>query len=113
MLPTAVEGDERYAALPDRTVLLPAYPNPFNPAVWIPYELAQDSEVEIRIYNIAGQQVRTLELGRQPAGRYFGAGRAAYWDSRNSQGTEVASGVYFYVLRTGSVAVTRKMVLLK
>jgi len=60
-----------------------------------------------------GQLVRTLNLGFQKRGRYLNREKAAYWDGRNETGERVASGVYFYVLKAGNFAATRKMVILK
>ena len=99
--------------VPMKTVLLPNYPNPFNPETWIPYNLAEDSEVEIHIYNLKGETVRQLSLGFQGAGTYRTRSRAAYWDGRNAVGEPVASGIYFYTLRTGQIKATRQMVILK
>ena len=101
------------AAIPRTTVLLPNYPNPFNPETWIPYDLAEDSEVEIDLYNLGGECVRRLSLGFQGAGTYRSRSRAAYWDGRNAVGEPVASGVYFYTLRAGQVNATRQMVIVK
>jgi len=95
------------------TVLLQSYPNPFNPEVWIPYELAEEASVEMLIYNAAGQLIRRLELGVQPRGRYVGKPRSAYWDGRDEYGDPASSGVYFYVLRAGSFTAMRKMTVLK
>jgi flagellar hook assembly protein FlgD len=78
----------------------------------------------IRIYNVKGQLVKTLELGYQPAGIYTHRIRAAYWDGKNEEGARVASGVYFYQLRLsacvphaqageGQFTETRKLILLK
>ena len=100
-------------AIPKETALLPNYPNPFNPETWIPYDLAEDSEVEIHIYNLRGESVRELSLGYQSAGTYRSRSHAAYWDGRNAMGEHVASGVYFYTLRTGQVNATRRMVVVK
>ncbi|MBM3239117.1 T9SS type A sorting domain-containing protein [Candidatus Poribacteria bacterium] len=97
----------------EKTVLLPCYPNPFNPDVWIPYELAREASVSIEIYNVAGQLVRTLALSMQPRGRYIQKGKAAYWDGRTEFGERAASGLYFYVLKAGNFTATRKMVILK
>ena len=97
----------------ERTALLPSFPNPSNPEVWIPYELAEEGRVEIRIFNLLGQQVRHLNLGLQPRGRYTGHGRAAWWDGRDAQGAPVSSGVYFCVLRTGDFTAMRKLTILK
>ncbi len=96
-----------------KTVLLQSYPNPFNPDTWIPYELKKESRVTIEIYNVAGQLVRTLELGPQPRGRYISKEKAAYWNGRNQFGERATSGIYFYVMRADKFAATRKMVILK
>jgi len=96
-----------------KTVLLQSYPNPFNPDVWIPYELEKESPVSIEIYNATGQLVRTLELGQQPRGRYISKSKAAYWDGRSEFGERAASGLYFYVLKSGNFVATKKMVILK
>ena len=101
------------AVLPEMTVLLPNYPNPFNPETWIPYQLANPSDVQITIYNTKGMVVRTLGLGHQSAGYYTERNRAAYWDGRNGLGESVASGVYFYQLQAGDISSMRKMVILK
>ena len=101
------------AFTPKETVLLPNYPNPFNPETWIPYQLATPSEVTIAIYGVDGQLVRTLELGHQSAGVYTSRSRAVYWDGRNSVGERVASGAYFYTLTAGEFTATRKMLIRK
>ena len=101
------------ASLPDDTQLLPNYPNPFNPETWIPYQLANASDVHITIYDTKGMLIHTLALGHQSAGYYTGRSRAVYWDGRNSLGESVASGVYFYRLQTDESSLMRKMVILK
>ncbi len=101
------------AVRPETTVLLPNYPNPFNPETWIPYQLASASDVQITIYNMKGVLVRTLPLGHQAAGYYTDRNRAAYWDGRNGLGERVASGVYFYRLQADDISPVRKMVILK
>ena len=107
---------------PKETVLLPNYPNPFNPETWIPYQLAEPAEVTIRIYAVDGSLVRTLSLGHQATGSYQSRTRAAHWDGRNSIGEPVASGIYFYTLSTesthdlvtaGDFTATRKMLIRK
>ncbi len=55
---------------PETTALLPNYPNPFNPETWIPYHLANGSNVQITIYDTRGSIVRTLVLGNRAAGYY-------------------------------------------
>jgi len=99
--------------LPDRTVLLQNYPNPFNPETWLAYQLASDASVEITIYDTTGALVRRLDLGHQVAGFYRDRSRAAYWNGRNETGERVSSGLYFYQLRAGDYAETRRMAILK
>ena len=99
--------------IPKETVLLANYPNPFNPETWIPYDLAEDSDVDIDIYNVKGECVRRLSFGFQEAGTYRTRSRAAYWDGRNAVGEPVANGVYFYTLQAGHIKATRQMVILK
>ena len=98
---------------PQDTILAQNFPNPFNPETWIPYQLSQPAEVTISIHNVAGQLVRTLDLGLQPVGSYMTPSTAAYWDGKNSVGEHVASGIYFYTLQTAEFAATRRMVILK
>ena len=101
------------ALIPEETVLLPNYPNPFNPETWIPYQLSEPAEVTLTIYAVNGALIRTLALGLVPAGIYQSRNRAAYWDGRNSVGESVASGIYFYTLTVGEFTSTRKMLIRK
>ena len=101
------------AVMPTETRLLENYPNPFNPETWIPYQLATAADVTITIYDVRGNLIRTLDVGHQPAGTYYGRSSAAYWDGRNDRGESVASGLYFYTLSTGDFSATRKMLLRK
>ena len=99
--------------MPKETVVLPNYPNPFNPETWIPYHLSNAAEVHISIYAADGKLVRRLWLGHQAAGIYESRSRAAYWDGRNALGESVASGVYFYTLTAGDFTATRKLLIRK
>jgi hypothetical protein len=96
------------SARPERFVLHQNYPNPFNLATSIGYTLKTDGLVNLTIYNILGQKIRTLIDQKEPAGNY-----SVQWDSRDEKGRVVAGGVYFYVLKTGDYVSSRKMVLLK
>ena len=98
---------------PKETVLLPNYPNPFNPETWVPYHLAKDTDVTLHIYAVNGALVRTLALGHQPAGMYQNYSSAAYWDGKNEFGETVASGIYFYTLTAGDFTATRRMLIRK
>ena len=101
------------ALLPQETVLLANYPNPFNPETWVPYQLSKPADVTLTIYAVNGAVVRRLALGHQPAGIYQSRSRAAHWDGRNTQGERVASGVYFYTLTASEFSATRKMLIRK
>ncbi len=90
-----------------RYALYPNYPNPFNPETWIPFQLGADANVKIEIYNVQGELIRTLNLGRKRAGDYLSQSQAAYWDGKGEGGEEVASGLYFYRL-TAMPAVSRE-----
>ncbi len=101
-----------------KTGILPVYPNPFNPEVWIPYELAVPSDVQIEIYSASGLLVWRQNLGIKPAGRYHRRDSAGHWTGRNEAGVIVASGLYVYFLRITesngeSQEFTGNMVLLK
>ncbi len=99
--------------IPEETALLANYPNPFNPETWIPYQLAESSEVTLTIYDMNGQLVRRLAVGHQGAGMYQTRSRAAYWDGRNQLGESVASGLYFYTLTADEFTATRRMLIVK
>ena len=101
------------SAIPQETRLLANYPNPFNPETWIPYQLASGTEVQIQIYDAKGTLIRELKLGYQPEGYYTEQNQAAYWDGRNALGERVASGIYFYQLRTNEISALRKMLIVK
>jgi len=88
--------------------LLPNYPNPFNSMTAISYQLSAVSHVELVIYNILGQKVKTLVRRKQVAGEYL-----IRWDGRDDAGQEVASGVYIYGLKAGGMVMSRKMLLVK
>ena len=98
---------------PQDTVLLPNYPNPFNPETWIPYHLAEPGDVTLTIYSIEGEVVRDLEVGHQAPGFYQSTARAAYWDGKNALGEPVSSGIYFYTLTAGDFSATKKMLIRK
>ena len=100
-------------SIPTETILLPNYPNPFNPETWIPYQLSEHAVVTVTIYDVAGNVVRSLNLGHQAAGFYRSRSHAAYWDGRNNLNESVASGIYFYQIQAGLFSATRRMLILK
>ena len=85
------------------------YPNPFNPVTTIKYQVKTDAPVTIRIYNVAGQRVRTLVNESVKAGVIH----EVQWKGLNDTGSPVASGVYFYRLVARDFTQTKKMVVLK
>jgi flagellar hook assembly protein FlgD len=89
------------------------YPNPFNPETWLPYQLSEDANVQIHIYDSAGHLVRDLDLGFQSSGFYLHKDSAAYWNGRNNAGEKLASGMYFYQLIAGDYTATRRLVIVK
>jgi hypothetical protein len=107
------------AVIPSRTELFQNYPNPFNPESWIPFQLAQNADVVIRIYDVRGRLVKELALGKKAAGIYQNKERAVYWDGKDARNEKVASGVYWYMMEASdengvrTFMATRKMVLLK
>ncbi|MBU0983975.1 MAG: T9SS type A sorting domain-containing protein [candidate division Zixibacteria bacterium] len=94
--------------LPTRFALEQNYPNPFNPETRIEFSLPEASAVTLAVYNVLGQQVRTLASGDLPAGTH-----SVVWNGTDDYGRSVASGVYLYRLETGASVVTKKMMLLK
>jgi len=84
------------------------YPNPFNSATTISYDISKITDIELTIFNILGQKIRTLVNCRQPAGTY-----QIQWDGQDNAGRNVASGIYFYRLKAGEFAQIRKIILMK
>ena len=113
----AIELLRHYLSVAARNVketkLLPNYPNPFNPDTWIPYQLSEESTVTVKIYDVTGSLVRTIQVGYKPMGYYLTRERAVYWNGRNENGEPVSSGVYFYTLSTDTYTQTRRMVIVK
>ena len=88
---------------PENFSLHQNYPNPFNPVTTITYELPNTNYVELSVYNLLCQKIKTLVFDAQPAGKY-----KVIWDASSSP-----SGVYFYKIQAGHFIATRKMLLLK
>jgi hypothetical protein len=90
------------------TKLYAAYPNPFNPSTTIRFVLAKDGPTTLTVHDVKGRHVITLVNETLAAGAHN-----AMWNGRNTSGTAVASGVYFYRLESNRETITRKMVLAK
>jgi len=98
-----VVGIEDQSELPKVYALYPAYPNPFNPATTIRFDLPKNAEVQLIVYDILGRKVATMVNKKMPAGRYEVA-----WNAANC-----GSGLYFYQLAAGNFNEVRKVLLVK
>ncbi len=106
--PTAIAEEQSNTQLPSFT-LQQNHPNPFNSSTTIRFALPQTEEVELSIFNLAGQKVATLVQEPRQMGEY-----SIRWDGRDDAGQRLASGIYLYRLRTsGHLVETRKLILLQ
>ena len=95
-------------AVPNAFALKNNYPNPFNPATTIQYDIPIDADVLLVVYDILGRHVKTLINTTQSAGY-----KSIKWNGTNDKGQTISAGVYFYQLQTSGYSKVRKMVLLK
>lgn len=100
-------GDEN-SGVPDVFDLSQNHPNPFNPVTTISYSVARKTNVNISVFNILGQKVATLVDGEVAAGP-----QEARWEGVDDNGSNVASGIYFYKMITDDFIETRKMALMR
>jgi len=85
------------------------YPNPFNPSTTISYSIHEESKVELSIYNIKGQKIKSLLKDQITAGEH-----SIIWDGKDDAGKKVSSGVYLYKLNVnGKTEAVKKCLLLK
>ncbi|MDZ7762994.1 MAG: T9SS type A sorting domain-containing protein [Melioribacteraceae bacterium] len=90
-------------ALAKKFELSQNYPNPFNPSTVIKFAIPQTSEVSLKVYNVLGQEVKTLINTEMNAGSY----------EVKFNASQLASGIYFYSIQAGDFTATKKMMLLK
>ncbi|HIO72454.1 MAG TPA: tandem-95 repeat protein, partial [Flavobacteriales bacterium] len=102
------EVSELIKTIPTEYHLSQNYPNPFNPVTTINYQIPTDQKVRLSIYNILGQEVKTLINGEQYAGFY-----TIRWDGTSNSSIKVSSGTYLYIIQTANYRQVKKMVLLK
>ena len=100
--------DLELGAIPTEFNLYQNYPNPYNSATRIEYDLPISSMVTLKIYNLLGQEVACLKDEMQNAGHY-----SLIWYSYNNQNNALSSGIYFYILETQEFKKIKKMILLK
>ena len=95
--------------IPARSELHQNVPNPFNPSTTITYDVAAPGgRVALEVFDVRGQLIRTLVDAQQAPGS-----RSVHWDGRDNRGQRVVSGLYFYRLRVGDLAFTRKMTIVQ
>ena len=95
-------------SIPDRYSLHQNYPNPFNPTTTIRYDLPEDSNVRISIYNLLGQEVKLLTNNFEAAGY-----KTIRWHGKDKFNQDVSAGIYFLLMETSNFTSTRKLILLK
>ena len=95
--------------VPQQFFLGANYPNPFNPSTQIRFALPEAATVELAVYDVLGQHVRTLVADEQYSTGYYGV----FWDGKNELGQDVGSGIYFYRIRTPVFQQTGRMTLVK
>ena len=96
------------AIIPQVYTLHQNYPNPFNPITSLRYDLPEQAQVTLTIYDLIGREVTQLVNTTQEAGY-----RSVQWNATDMHGKPVSAGVYLYQIRAGEFVQTRKMVLLK
>lgn len=100
--------DQGVPSAPLITGIARSYPNPFNPRTTLVYGLEKGGKIEIEIYNIRGQKIRSLLDESKQSGWY-----RLEWDGRNDQGSEVGSGVYYFRMRAEGREFLHKAVMMK
>jgi len=94
---------------PENYGLQQNYPNPFNPSTSISFALAEDSNVELIIYNVKGEKVKTIFNDHVYADQIT----SIVWNGKDTDGKQVSSGVYFYKLKAGTREYNKKMLMVK
>jgi len=106
---TSSLGLDDNESIPDYFALHQNYPNPFNPSTQISFDVPQGAEhIMLNVYNILGQNVSTLVNGVMNPGQY-----TMEWNATDEVGNPVASGIYFYELRSTSFTARKKMLLIR
>lgn len=103
-----VTDEDVISQIPEVYSLSQNYPNPFNPETAITYDLPKSCYVQLTVYNVLGQKVKTIINQHQDAGC-----KMVYWNGKDDKGNKVASGVYFYRIETPKYSETRKMILMR
>jgi len=105
---TDVRPQSSNGAIPSRFALAQNFPNPFNPATLIQFDIAEATHVSLTVYDILGRRVRALVSEDKPAGSY-----KVQWDGLDNSGQPVANGIYIYQLQASDFVAHKKMVMMK
>ncbi|OGF14008.1 MAG: hypothetical protein A2024_05595 [Candidatus Edwardsbacteria bacterium GWF2_54_11] len=105
---TGVEGQPEEVDLPAASLLHDIYPNPSQGNISIKYALYKQSDVNLKIYNIAGEMVYSHQIKGQPSGIHY-----YQWNCRNSLGHKISQGVYFVELNSSSINQRKRFVVIK
>jgi parallel beta-helix repeat protein len=107
--PTVPNDNQQHdLVIPEKFTLLQNYPNPFNPETEIPYQLPAATHINLTIYNLLGQKIRSLVDKEQEAGFH-----SVHWDGNDENGTSVASGVYLYAICVDEFKKVKKVLLVR
>ena len=101
-------NDENNLTLPTTYSLEQNYPNPFNPSTLISFSLPEKAEITLQVFNMLGQNIKTIASGTYSAGRHI-----FEWDGKDNYGNQAATGIYFYRINALEFSDTKKMVLLR
>jgi len=99
--------DDSKNTIPENFNLFQNYPNPFNPVTTIKYQIPEISFVTLKVYDVLGNEIKTLVNEEKPAGSYEVEFQSAV------NGRQLASGIYYYQFRAGNFLETKKMILIK
>ncbi len=105
---TAIDDDPQISIVPESMHLHQNYPNPFNPSTRISFELNKSAQIDLSVYNMRGQLVKTIASRKYSAGRH-----TVNWNGADAQGNRLASGVYIYRLSTDGHQISKKMIMVK
>ena len=106
--PTGVQDNPDLPVMPKAYSLGQFFPNPSNGSAVVKYQLPKAGRVNLKIYNVTGQIIKTLVSGHKTAG-YYSIG----WDGRDDQGQKARSGIYFYQLQTPDYSSTQKITVIR
>lgn len=103
-----VTGIVNEVEVPNTFSLAQNYPNPFNPTTTITYSIAKKGRVNLTIYNLLGQKIKTLVESEMNPGHY-----KSNWNGKNESGKRVSSGIYIYTLKSNRIQQSRKLIMMK